>query len=71
MKTLFLGPARFWLIWAAVIGVLYLAGQRYLHVSAYVGFLALLGALAAACVLWVVFGTRKGERITREPIEGE
>lgn len=69
MNRLFLGPPRFWLIWIVVTGVLHFMGDRYLHVSAYGQFLAVLGTLGLGAVLWVVFGTRKGERITREPIE--
>jgi hypothetical protein len=69
MRDIFLGPFRFWAIWIVVLGALYLAGTEQLHVTSFPWFLALLAGLAAAGVLGVVFTTREGERVTRDPIE--
>jgi hypothetical protein len=69
MRGIFIGPFRFWAIWIVVLGTLYLAGAEQLHVTSFPWFLALLAGLAAAAVLAVVFTTREGERVTRDPIE--
>ncbi|MPY70674.1 MAG: hypothetical protein GEU92_11360 [Alphaproteobacteria bacterium] len=69
MRGIFIGPFRFWAIWIAVLGALYLAGGEQLHVTSFAWFLVLLVGLAAAGVLAVVFTTRRGERVTRDPIE--
>ena len=70
MRKIFLGPLRFWVIWAAVLGVLWLAGRSQLHVTSFPWFLALLAGLAAISVLAILFTTRAGERITRDPLDG-
>ena len=71
MREIFIGPARFWAVLLIIVGALWLAGRAQFHVTDFVWFLALLGGLSAASVLAIVFMRRTGERITREPIEGE
>jgi hypothetical protein len=70
MRDIFIGPVRFWAIWVVVLGALWMAGRAQLHVTSFAGFLALLAGLSAVSVLAVLFTARKGERITREPIDG-
>lgn len=71
MRDIFLGPVRFWLLWVGVLAALYFAGKAQLHVTSFPLFLALLAGLALTCVLYVIFTARRGERITREPIDDE
>ena len=71
LQRIFLGPVRFWVLLVIVLAALYLAGHDQLHVRSYPLFLSLLGGLALACVVYVVASARKGERITREPIDDE
>lgn len=69
MRTFFIGPARHWLLYIAVIGVLWLMGTSQFHTSNFKLFLLVLFGLAISVVATVVLGYRKGERITREEID--
>ena len=71
LGEIFLGKPVHWLLWAAIVAVLYWLGSQSQHVRSFVPFLLILLALAAGGVLLVVSSHRKGERITREPFEEE
>ncbi len=71
MRRIFLGPPAYWLIWIAVIAVLYLLGANGMHVRSFVPFMFAVLAIAAAAVLTIVITYRPGQRITREPFEEE
>ncbi len=71
MRQVFLGPWRYWLIWIAIIAVLYGLGQASVHVRNFVPFMFIVAALAAAAVAAIVLTYRPGERITRDPFEDE
>jgi hypothetical protein len=69
MKAVFLGRPLYWLLWAVIVGGLYLLGTLRLHTRDFNLFILIVLALAAASVLVVVWTYRKGERITREPFD--
>ena len=71
MKQIFLGPPVYWLIWFAVIGLLYLFGSNGMHVRSFVPFMFSVLGVAAVAVLAIVLSYRHGQRITREPFEDE
>jgi len=71
LRRIFLGPVRFWMLWVGVLAALYFAGRAQLHVTSFPLFLALLAGLALLSVLYVLLTARRGERITREPIDDE
>ncbi len=69
MKNIFIGRPVFWSLWVAVLGILFWLGKAQVHTRDFKFFLIVLVALVAVCVLTVVFGYRKGERITRDRLE--
>ncbi len=71
MKDVFLGKPLHWLIWAVILGLLYLLGALRLHTRDFNLFIVIVLALAAASVLVIVLTYKKGERITRDPFEDE
>ena len=71
MKDVFLGKPLHWLIWAVILGLLYMLGALRLHTRDFNLFIVIVLALAAASVLLIVLTYKKGERITRDPFEDE
>ncbi len=71
MRKVFLGKPLHWLLWGVIVAVLVVMGSQRLHTVWFNLFGTILLVLTAACVLVVVFTTRKGERITREPFDEE
>ena len=69
MRQIFLGPLRHWLLWVGILGVLYIAGKMQLHTINFRVFLLILIALSLGCVLAIVLTRRKGERVTRAPLD--
>ena len=69
MRQIFLGPLRHLLLWVGILGVLYIAGKMQLHTINFRGFLLILIALSLGGVLAIVLTRRKGERVTRAPLE--
>ncbi len=69
MKGIFLGKPLHWLLWAAILAVLYLLGSLRLHTRDFNFFAVIVLALTAATVLIIVLTHKKGERITRDPFE--
>ena len=68
---LFIGPARFWLLWIIVLGVLGTLGEMQLHVFDFKLFLLILGALSGGSVAVIVLTRRPGEHVTREKLDDE
>ena len=71
MKNLFIGKPLHWLIVALAIGGLYWLGAGQFHRVNYTGFLFVVIGIAATCVLIVLVTYRRGDRITRDPLEDE
>ena len=71
MREIFLGKPFHWLIWAIILGLLYVLGALRLHTRDFNLFIVIVLALAAASVLVIVLTYKKGERITRDPFEDE
>ena len=69
MKGIFLGKPLHWLLWAAIPAVFYLLGSLRLHTREFNLFALIVLPLAAAAVLINVTTYKKGERITRDPVE--
>jgi uncharacterized membrane protein YdfJ with MMPL/SSD domain len=69
LRELFLGKPLHWLLWLVIIAVLYALGSDSLHVKRFIPFILTVLAMAAACVGIILATSRKGERITREPID--
>jgi hypothetical protein len=71
LKQIFIGPLRYWLIWPAVLAVLYGFGATSFHVKSFVPFGFLMLGLSAVVVVFILATHRHGERVTREPLEGD
>lgn len=71
MGTFFLGPLRHWLLLVIVLGAIWLLGRSQVHISHYTVFILTLLALAFAAVALVKLTYKRGEQITREPLDGE
>ncbi len=71
MKEIFIGRPLHWALWVVILGVLYAVGKAKIHTIDYFTFIGILAALSAASVLTIVLTSRKGERITRQPLDDE
>lgn len=69
MQRLFLGKPLHWLIIAIDCAVLWWMGEARLHTRDFKQFLLILAILAAATVIAILLTTRRGDRVTREPID--
>jgi len=69
MKTLFIGKKLHWLLIVVLVAAFYWLGAHQYHRVDYPGFLFIVLGLAAAAVIFVLLTYRRGERITRDPIE--
>lgn len=69
LRAIFIGKPLHWVLWATIVPVLFAMGSGYLHVRHFNVFFAVVSSLGAAAVLWVLFTTRRGETITREPYD--
>lgn len=71
LRAVFLGKPIHWLPWPC-IAVLYIwMNSVHLHVTRFNSFAFVILGIAAAAVAFVVLTTRRGERVTREPIPEE
>lgn len=68
MSNLFLGKPVHWLLLIVICGALWYAGDLRLHLIHFDAFIVALLAISAGCVLFVLYGTKPGERITRDDI---
>ncbi len=71
MKTLFLGKALHWAVVVAIIALLYLLGANQYHRVDYPAFLFAMLGIAAAAIVVMIATTRRGDRVTREPLDEE
>lgn len=71
MKNLFIGKPLHWLMIAAAAGVMYWLGAGQFHRVNYTGFLGIVFAVAVTCIALVLITYRRGDRITREPLDDE
>lgn len=69
LKDIFLGKPLHWLMLAVVIAALYGLGATSLHVRYFVPFCLILLGLGTACVALILSTTRRGDRVTRDPID--
>ena len=68
MSTFFLGKPLHWLMLIVVAAGLWYAGDLRLHIVHFDAFILALLAVSAGCVLLVLYGPGRGERITRDEI---
>jgi hypothetical protein len=68
MSGLFLGKPVHWLLLIVICAALWYAGSLRLHLIHFDAFIVALLAVSAGCVLFVLYGTKPGERITRDEI---
>lgn len=69
MKNIFLGKPIHWLLLACVAGGMWYVGSLRLHVIHFNIFVLTLIAISTFCVLFVLYGNRNGEQLTRDEIE--
>jgi hypothetical protein len=68
MSNIFLGKRLHWLILVAISAGFWWAGELREHIIHFDAFILAVLAISAACVLIVLYGTRRDERITRDEI---
>jgi hypothetical protein len=68
MSTLFLGKPLHWLMLIVIAAGLWYAGDLRLHIVHFDAFIVALLAISTVCVLTVLYGPGRGERITRDAI---
>ncbi len=71
MRNIFIGPLRHWLLIIVILGVLWLMGTNQFHTSHFNLFLLVLIGLSIGAVTAIVLTYRKGERITRDPLDDD
>ena len=71
MGNLFIGPLRHWLIFATTLIALWVMGANQFHTTNFKLFLICLIALSIANLTAIVLTYREGERITRDPLDGD
>ncbi len=69
MRNIFIGPLRHWLLMIVILGVLWLMGANQFHTNHFNLFLLVLIGLSMGAVISIVLTYRKGERITRDPLD--
>lgn len=68
MRRIFLGKWFHWLLLVLVIGLGAAVGDQKLHVTDFNAFLSLLTIAATVMVILVIWTTRPGEQVTRDPL---
>ncbi len=68
MSNIFLGKPLHWALLTAITAGMWYVGVLRMHVIHFNLFLLALLAISALCVMVVLYGTRHGERITRDEI---
>jgi len=69
MGSIFLGKPWHWALGVAIVAALWLAGGAKLHVIQFNLFLTAIAVGSLVLVLIVIWTTRKGEQVTRDPLE--
>jgi len=68
MRNIFLGKPLHWLMLIVIAAGLWWAGDLREHIVHFDAFIVVLLAISAVCVLIVLYGPGRGERITRDEI---
>lgn len=68
MKNIFLGKPIHWILLALVATGMWFIGTQRMHVIHFNSFVLIVIAVSAVCVLFVLFGYRQGEQLTRDEI---
>ncbi len=68
MSNLFLGKPLHWLILAVIAAGLWYAGSLRIHIVHFDAFIVALLAVSVGCVLVVLYGPGRGDRVTRDEI---
>lgn len=71
LRELFIGKPLHWAILAAMAGLLFWLGHLKLHVRQFNQFSFAVLGMTAAALLFIIFTHRKGERVTRDPLDEE
>lgn len=71
MKALFLGKKLHWAAIVAIVAALYWLGSNQFHRVDYPAFLFAVLGIAVAAIIAIILTTRRGDRVTREPLEDE
>ena len=69
MNRIFLGRWWHWGILIASVAALWLAGENRMHVIHFNAFILSLLGVTAIMVAVLIFRTRPGEQVTRDPLE--
>ena len=68
MREIFLGKPLHWLMLVVITAGLWYTGSRRVHIVHFDAFIVALLAVSVVCVLVVLYGPGRGERITRDEI---
>jgi len=68
MSKIFLGKPLHWFLLTVIVAALWYAGTLRLHVIHFNLFILALLAISTFCVLVVLYGSKDGERLTRDEI---
>jgi len=71
MGNIFIGPLRHWVIFATTLGLLWVMGANQFHTTNFKLFLICLIALSILNLTGIILTYRKGERITRDPLDAD
>ena len=71
MENIFIGPLRHWLILITTLGILWVMGANQFHTTNFKLFLVCLIALSVLNLTAIILTYRKGERITRDPLDDD
>jgi len=69
MNRIFLGKPLHWGLIVALVGIGWWIGAARLHVSAFNLFIVILLVASVVAVALVIWSSRPGEPITRDPLE--
>jgi len=68
LASLFLGKPLHWLMLAIIAGGFWYVGEQRLHVIQFNAFILAVLAIGVLCVAVVLYGSKPGERLTRDAI---
>jgi len=69
LRELFIGKPVHWLLLVVIVAALAWLGHLKLHVRAFNQFSFIVLGMTAAAVLFMVLLHRRGQRVTREPLD--
>jgi len=71
LREIFLGKPAHWIPWPIIIALMYWMDKAHFHVLRFNFFALALVALSAAVVALFLLGSKRGDRVTREPFPEE